>query len=157
MSKLLPEFEEFLKIMIKHKVNFMLIGGYAVIFYGYGRTTKDIDIWLEPENRNKENVINALREFGISEESLERIEKLDFRNAQMFYFGEKPRRIEFLTKISGVKFKDSIGEMNYLSIEGAKIPIIDYKHLILNKMLSDRMKDKADVEELQRIAKYRKK
>ena len=73
----------------------MLIGGYAVIYYGYERSTNDLDVWLQPENENKEKLIAALHEFGVSKESLKNVSTLDFTSTQFFFFGEKPRRIDF--------------------------------------------------------------
>ena len=58
----------------------MLIGGYAVVFHGYNRTTGDMDLWLRPTNENKERLIKALREQGIDPEfpgELEEMEKTD--------------------------------------------------------------------------------
>jgi hypothetical protein len=48
----------------------MLIGGYSVIYYGYERSTTDMDVWLDPDNSNKEKVISALKELDLSEESI---------------------------------------------------------------------------------------
>ena len=42
----LPEdFKEFLRLLNKNKVDYLLIGGYAVGYYGYPRTTADIKTW----------------------------------------------------------------------------------------------------------------
>jgi predicted nucleotidyltransferase len=157
MNILIPEFKKILKLLKKHNVNFILIGGYAVIYYGYERTTKDLDIFIEPNNNIKDRFLEALREFGIGEESLNDIRNADFRKANLFFSGDKPRRIDFLTQISGIGFEEAIKEAEYFMLEEDKILIMGYKQLVINKMLSDRLKDKADVEELQRIAKYRKK
>jgi hypothetical protein len=101
-------------------------------------------------------LINALRDFGIIDEHLETLKKMDFTNpVPVFYFGEIPRKIEFITLISNVKFEDAIQHVNYLPVENEKIPVIHYNDLILSKLTSNRLKDKADIEELQRINKYR--
>lgn len=63
MYLLLPEFKLLLLLLKKHGVNFMLKGGYAVIYYGYERSTNDLDIWLQPQNDNREKLIEALKEF----------------------------------------------------------------------------------------------
>ena len=39
-------FEEILLVFNQNKVEFIIAGGYAVIFHGYGRTTGDLDIWV---------------------------------------------------------------------------------------------------------------
>jgi hypothetical protein len=156
MEVLLTEFKQLLMLMKKHHVEFMLVGGYAVIYYGYERTTTDMDIWLQGKNKNRDNLINALKEFGIGEESLSKLKNIDFTKTEVFYFGNKPRRIDFLTKIRGVEFEEAIKQVNYFQLTNIEVPVIHYHHLIINKMLSSRLKDKADVEELQKINKYRK-
>jgi hypothetical protein len=67
MDIFLDEHKEFLLLLLKHEVEFMLIGGYAVIFHGYERTTGDMDIWLKPSNENKEKFIEVLKSYGINE------------------------------------------------------------------------------------------
>lgn len=135
----------------------MLIGGYAVIYYGYERTTGDIDIWLQPGNKNRDNLVKALEEFGIVNEDLEILRKMDFNNpVPVFDFGKSPRKIDFITLVSNVNFEEALKEVNYFSLEGKNIPVIHYNHLILSKLTTGRLKDKADIEELQRVNKYRK-
>ncbi len=66
----------------------MLIGGYAVIFHGYERSTSDMDIWLEPTEENKTAFISAFKEIKVNESPLAQLQKLDFSKPQVFYFGE---------------------------------------------------------------------
>lgn len=155
MYLLLPEFKLLLLLLKKHGVNFMLIGGYAVIYYGYERSTNDLDIWLQPQNDNREKLIGALKEFGINKKSLERISLLDFSEVQFFFFGNHPRRIDFLTHISNIAYNEAEAQVNHFVLDEEKIPVIHYDHLILSKISNERTKDKADVEELQRIHRYR--
>lgn len=151
------EHQHILFALIKHKVNFMLIGGYAVIHYGYDRTTGDMDIWLQSGNENRDKLIDALRDFDIIDEHIETLKKMDFTNpVPVFFFGEKPRQIDFLTSVSNLQFEEAIQYVNYFPLEGIKVPIIQYHHLIATKMNTGRLKDKADIEELERINKYRK-
>ena len=152
----IKEHRELLLALIKHDVNFIIVGGYAVIYYGYDRTTGDMDIWLKTGNENRDNLIKALADFGITDEDLETLGKMDFtKPAPVFFFGQKPRQIDFLTLISNIKFDDAIKQVNYISLENSKIPVISYSDLLLSKITSERLKDKADIEELQRINKYR--
>ncbi|MEO5673896.1 MAG: hypothetical protein ABIQ74_04555 [Chitinophagales bacterium] len=157
MDIFIDEHQQLLFSLLKHDVKFIMIGGYAVIFYGYERLTGDLDIWLQPDNGNKQKFLNALNEFGIVESNMEQIKQIDFTNAQMFYIGEKPKRIDFLTLVNGVSFEDAFRQVNYFPLHDKLIPVIQYQHLILTKISTGRAKDKADIEELQRINKYRKK
>ena len=151
------EHQELLSALIKNQVSFMLVGGYAVIHYGYDRNTGDMDIWLKPGNDNRNKLIPALGDFGIKDEHLEILRKMDFTHpVPVFYFGNEPRRIDFVTIISNVTFEDAIQKVNYIKSGNIHIPVIDYNQLILSKLTSGRMKDKADVEELERINKHKK-
>jgi len=156
MDILIPEFKQVLLLLNKHKVNYMLIGGYAVIYYGYIRNTTDMDILLKPDNANRDKLMPALKEFGIDSESLQLVSNIDFNEIQFFFFGKKPRRIDFLNRISGITYDEAEKEVNHFPLENSSVPIIHYEHLILSKISNERAKDKADVEELQRINRYRK-
>lgn len=148
--------QQLLAALIKHKVDFMLVGGYAVIHYGYDRNTGDMDIWLKTGNENRDKLVNALKQFGITDEHLEILSAMDFTNpVPVFYFGKEPRRFDFVTLISNVTFEEAIKQVNYMNLESLKIPVIHYNHLVASKFTSTRLKDKADIEELEKINKYR--
>jgi hypothetical protein len=156
MNILLDEHKNFLLLLLKHKVDFILIGGYAVIFHGYERTTADMDLWLKPDNLNKELFIGALEEHGIDDESLATVRHFDFEKAQVFFIGKKPQKIDFLTKVRGLTYSEAEKEKIFFPLKDKQVPILQYDHLITLKMLAGRPQDKADIDELQRIAKFRK-
>lgn len=156
MNILMDDHRQLLLSLLNNNVSFILIGGYAVIYYGYGRITGDMDIWLQPDNENRNKLLNALKDFGVEESDLEKLEKTDFTVPQVFYIGAKPRRIDFLTKVSGISFSEAISQVNYFGLQDKQVPVIHYHHLILTKITTGRAKDKADIEELERINKYRK-
>ena len=149
--------KELLIQLLECKVDFILIGGYSVIYYGYKRGTNDLDIWLMPDNQNKLKLIQALKKFGVNSADLKKLEALDFTETRMFFIGEAPDKIDFLTKVQNVVWEEAIKNVNYFEYENRQIPIVDFEDLILMKMASNRLKDKADVEELQRIRKFREK
>lgn len=151
MNILIDEHHFILRCLNKEEVNYMLIGGYAVIYYGYERVTGDMDIWLEPNNANKVKFIKALSHFGIDDDGLNQLDQLDFTIPQVFYFGQKPKRIDFLTKVTGVKFEDAIKMVNTITLNELAIPIIHYNQLLASKTNTGRTKDLADIEELEKI------
>lgn len=134
MNILVEEHQQLLHALLKHQVGFMLIGGYAVIYYGYERVTGDMDIWLQPDNTNRDKLLHALKEFGIDENGLEQISRIDMTAAQMFFVGDKPRRIDFLTKVNGISFSEAISQVNHFPLEDMQVPVIQYHHLILTKI-----------------------
>ncbi|MBU1881505.1 nucleotidyltransferase family protein, partial [bacterium] len=94
------DFKEFLKLLLKHQVKYLLVGGYAVAYYGYPRTTADIDIWIESEQQNAERLISALREFGFDTPDLKA--ELFLRHDHIIQMGISPNRIEIFTSLPGV-------------------------------------------------------
>jgi hypothetical protein len=156
MDILLEEHKKFLLLLLKRKVEFMLIGGYAVIYYGYERGTADMDIWLKPTNENRDKFLLALKEHGIGNESLTIASKLDFTKAQVLSLGDKPNKIDILTKVQGLNFEEADKEKKMFPMKDKLVPIIQYHHLIITKMITGRPQDKADVDVLQKINKGKK-
>lgn len=143
--------------LIQADVQFIIIGGYSVIFHGYQRITGDVDLWIEPSNENKKKLLTALEKAGISKGMISEINKLDFRKHLVFSFWEKPEKVDFLTHINLVNFQDAQEQMIIAEIDDLKIPFLHLKHLILSKINTGRSKDAADIEELQRILKVKDK
>lgn len=152
MDIFLPDHTDILKAFNKHDVKYMLIGGYAVVFHGYNRTTGDMDIWLKPDNENKINIISAFKEVGFDYESLYKLNNFDFTAAIMFYLGVEPQKMEFMTKISYLDFDEAYSRKSICQIDDEfLVPILNFNDLILSKMNTGRLKDQADIEELQKI------
>lgn len=155
MNFLLNKHRQLLSCLIEQNVDFMLIGGYSVIYYGYSRGTGDMDIWLKPDNENKIRFLKAIKAFGINLPDIERVGKLDFTKTIMFFIGKPPDKIDFLTKVQNVSWNEAIPKIVLFPFDNLQIPIVGFDELILMKMATDRLKDKADVEELQRIRNSR--
>lgn len=67
--KLTRDFKEFLRLLNSNRVEFLLIGGYAVSLYGYVRATNDLDIWVNISVENAQRLERVLREFGFASAS----------------------------------------------------------------------------------------
>ena len=147
---------EIIKELLENQVSFLLIGGYAVIFHGYNRTTGDMDLWLEPTNRNKDKFINALEKLGFDPDDLEKLAEMDFTKHLTFSIGEEPQKIDFITLINQVSFEEAWVNRIVFALEDINIPVINIDELVLSKINTGRKKDEADVEELQRIILYKK-
>ena len=148
------DFEEVLAKFHQHKVNYMLVGGYAVNFHGYERNTSDLDIWVKPTKENLICIAEALKELKFDNDSIEHIEKFDETRHFLFHIGSKPNDIEVFNFVTGVKYEDAEPHkilFNYSS--ELSIYFISIRDLILNKMLTGRTQDKLDVEMLQKIQK----
>ena len=143
----LPEdFKEFFRLMNVNKVEYLLIGGYAVVFFGYPRTTGDIDIWINKDSLNINKVIKTLKEFGFKSDE---IDSEDFwKKYTIIRMGIPPMRIEVHTEISGVDFDNCYTRKIELSYEDLHINIISLEDLKINKIASNRLKDLNDLENL---------
>lgn len=155
MPLFLEEHKKFLLLLAKQEVDFLLIGGYAVIYHGYERTTHDMDVWLKPTNKNRDKLINALEQHGVIKNNLAAIRTMDFRQPQVLSIGKKPNQIEFLTVVTGLNFDEANKQKTVIDLVDQEIGFLNFRDLITNKILTDRPQDKADVDILQKIQRER--
>ncbi len=146
--RLTQDFKEFLKLLNSTKIEYLLIGGYAVCLYGHMRPTKDIDFWVGVDAQNHQRLVAALREFGFSEQS---IPNPLFRGTQtVLRMGVPPNRIEILSEIAGVQFTDCWARRQIMNLDGIDVPLISYEDLKRNKTSTGRLQDAADVQRLEK-------
>ncbi len=140
------DYKEMLQCLSEENVKFLLVGAYAVAAYGYPRATKDIDIFVRAAPDNASSLMRALARFGAP---LSGVSESDFSTeGVVFQIGNNPRRIDILTRISGVDFQQAYERRKTVSVEGMDIPVISLEDLITNKRATGRTQDLADVERL---------
>jgi len=140
---------EFIRLLAKHSVRYVIVGGQAVIFHGYARFTGDVDFFYSNEATNAEALFKALLEFwennipGIS--SATELEE----SRAVIQFGRPPNRIDLLTAISGVTFDEAWETREVITIENGseriESAILSLPALMKNKEASGRPKDLDDV------------
>jgi hypothetical protein len=140
------DFKEFLKLLNAQEVDYLLIGGYAVGYYGYPRVTADIDIWIAINPQNAAKVVAALKDFGFDLPELS--DELFLKENQIIRMGVPPLRIEITTGISGVDFHECFAERQTVVLDDVEVKLISLKHLKINKRASGRYKDLNDLENL---------
>ena len=141
------DFREFLKLLNKNNVKYLIVGGYALAFHGHPRYTKDIDIWVLVNHDNAENIIKALSDFGFSALKLK---KDDFLNpGYVIQLGYPPHRIDILTSVTGLNFEDCYLTKIEVDIDGLKVSFIDLENFKRNKKEVGRFQDLADLENLE--------
>lgn len=141
-----PDFREFLKLLKDKSIRYLLIGGYAVAYHGYPRTTNDMDIWIAIDPKTAGQMISVLKEFGFDTPELS--EELFLKKDSVIRMGVPPMRLEILTTISGVSFEECFEERIVDDINGVEVNIISLKQLKKNKRASGRYKDLDDLENL---------
>ena len=142
--RLPPDFRDFLKLLNSNRVEYLLIGGYAVNYYGFSRATADLDIWIAISPDNAERVANAVREFGFVQAAADAF----IEPRKVIRMGLPPLRLEILTSISGVEFADCYARRVQVQLDGIPISLIEIEDLKRNKQASGRLKDQLDLEHL---------
>ena len=151
------DFEEVLSAFTKAGVEFMIVGGAAVNFHGFDRNTSDLDLWINPVEENKQKIYHAFCSIGYNKEDARFIIDMDFAVPQCIKLGEVPHTLDIMTHMVGLKYDDADKlKVPFQTVNGYTVHFIHYTHLVINKMIAGRPKDKIDVEELQRIIHLKK-
>ena len=140
------DFKEFLKLLNDNQVEYLLIGGYAVAYHGYARSTADMDIWIAIHPQNAQKIVMALEKFGFNLPEL--VPELFLKEDKIIRLGVPPIRIEIATTIAGVKFSECYASRVVDTLDGIPVNIISLPHLKTNKQAAHRHKDLNDLENL---------
>jgi hypothetical protein len=141
-----PDFKEFIALLNSEGVRYLLLGGYAVNYYGYHRFTGDIDFWIATDVDNARKVSAALQRFGFSAPAVK--PETFIEPGKVHMFGVPPARVDLLTAPSGVTFDDCYARRVNISLDGVPVPLISLADLRANKLASGRDKDQADLKRL---------
>ena len=146
MMEIQPDFRDLLELFNSNKVEYIIVGGYALAFHGAPRYTGDIDIYVKPDVRNAEQIMSALDEFGFGSVGLAAV---DFeRPGQIIQLGVPPVRIDIITSISGVSWDEAFAGRVAGRYGDIKVHYIGREQFIKNKRSVGRKKDLADIEAL---------
>ncbi|HEY0483008.1 MAG TPA: hypothetical protein VGD37_36055 [Kofleriaceae bacterium] len=143
------DWTEFLCALIAHRVRFVMIGGHAVAAHGEPRLTEDLDVFVEPTAANARRVRAALVDFGFgaAAPSLKLLAARD----KVFMLGRKPWRVDILTGIDGVSFREAWAGRVKVAFVASPLFVIGRRALIKNKRAAGRAKDLSDVEQLEAL------
>lgn len=144
--KLGPDLSEFIALLNAHGVEHVIVGGYAVAYYGHPRFTGDLDIMIRPSPGNVQSLLDALEEFGFGELELT---TEDFTEPNVIVqLGRPPSRIDLLTSIDGVDTQQVFAHRVREVDEANVVWFISREDLIRNKKATGRTQDLADLEHL---------
>jgi predicted nucleotidyltransferase len=151
--------QEFLELLDKHKVKYVIVGGEAVIYYGCARLTGDVDFFFGTSKENAQGLYNTLEEFwGGDIPGVNSVEEL-MESGTILQFGVPPNRIDLINRIDGVTFEESWAGKTTTNVEisGKSIPVyfIGLAQLIANKESIGRPKDLEDLKYLKKAKEDR--
>ncbi len=149
------DFKEFIELLNKNNVKYMVIGGYAMALHGLPRYTKDIDIWVKSEKQNAENILVVLNQFGFGslKITIDDLTKPD----TIIQLGYPPIRIDIITELKGLTFDHAYSKKEKIELDQVEINYIDLDSLIINKKSVARDQDILDAKQLEKKKLKRKK
>lgn len=141
-----PDFKDLLNLFKKHKIRYLVVGGYAVMKYSEPRFTKDLDVFIATDEDNAKRVYEALNEFGAP---LEGLTPGDFTQKGYFYqMGRPPLRVDIMMSIPGVEFEEVWSRREKVVLGDTTVFFISRKDLIRSKEAAGRPQDGIDVDKL---------
>jgi predicted nucleotidyltransferase len=143
---LTSDFKEFAGLLNSNGVEYLIVGGYALAVHGHPRYTGDLDFWIGHDPDNAARVLAALQQFGFGSLGI----TLDDLSTpgQVIQLGYPPARIDLLTSIDGVDFRQACERRQVVQIDGIELPFISLEDFKANKRATGRLKDLADLESL---------
>jgi hypothetical protein len=140
------DFKEFVALLTSNRVDYLIVGGYALAAYGHPRYTGDLDFWIGTDSANARRLLAALDQFGFGALGIG-LEDLITPN-RVVQLGYPPRRIDLLTSIDGVAFAPSFERRFVVALDGQSLNFIALEDFKTNKRASGRHKDLADLDAL---------
>jgi predicted nucleotidyltransferase len=149
--------DEIFKILVRHRVRFVVIGGIAVQGHGYIRATYDLDIIVEPTTLNLTRLSEALAELGAELRfpgTLSLADPHQLRRAPLIptttRFG--PLDVVHVEHVAGPpRSFDALRDAALVvNLDGVEIPLAGLSDLIRMKRAAGRDQDLADIEALTR-------
>src|SRR5262245_14391789 len=149
------DYYDMFKILNTENVSYLIVGAHAVGFHVEPRTTKDLDIWVDPSPDNVHRLVSALAEFGAP---LESMQEKELCNPEIVYqIGIPPNRIDIIMGLEGVTFGEAWKNRAETLYDGEKVFVISREDLIKVKRSAGRPQDLQDVQALEASQKTKRK
>jgi hypothetical protein len=139
-------FTTFLRALAAVDARYLLVGAYAVDFYGQPRTTRHMDIWLDDAPDNLECVYRAMTSFGAGPLAVEHLSAAS--PLEVVWIGVPPDRIDLAKGMRSLSFADAWARRTSTTIGDLSLNVIGREDLILAKRATEREKDRADADAL---------
>ncbi len=146
------DFRDFLRALNNQQVDYILVGGMAVILHGYVRTTGDMDIWVRKTKDNYDRIVKAFREFRMPVFDMTE-ENFLSDEFDVWMFGVEPVRIELMTAVKGLDFDETFNLSQIHTEDGIPIRFLHINSLLAAKKAAGRYKDLDDIQQLQKRKK----
>lgn len=145
------DFRDFIALLNNYEVQYIVVGGYAVILNGYRRTTGDLDIWIEPtiDNFNKLRIV--FPEFGLPTTDLTEFKFLKQTEIDVFTYGSPPVCLDILKYVKGCDFEEAYSQSEIYLEHNLPIRFLSLQTLLVAKRAAGRFRDLDDIEKLSKL------
>jgi hypothetical protein len=140
------DFKELLALFNEHKVDYLIVGGYALAMHGAPRFTGDLDLYVRPDPGNASRIMTALTAFGFGSAGLSEADFLE--RDRVIQLGVPPVRVDLLTSLSGVEWEEARSGSVESRYGDVSVPFIGRREFVKNKRALGRKRDLADLEAL---------
>jgi len=148
------DFAELLAAFADADVRYLIIGGYAVGYHDRPRTTKDLELLLDPAPENLQRTCDALKHFGAPASVI--ADLVAAKDDEIVWMGIPPLRVDFLRQAAGVSFRDAWARRVIDEWNGVRVSIIAFDDLVEAKRAAGREQDLIDARNLERARAARK-
>jgi len=151
------DLERILKILIKCKVEFIIIGGFASIIHGASYVTKDLDICVNFSTENADRILKAITPYHPQHRMHPKGPPLDetpesLSKYKNIYLHTDLGEVDMQGEITGLgKFEDLINRTIEVELYGKKCKVLDIDALITTKKALGRPKDMQVILQLEAI------
>lgn len=135
-------------------VRYIMVGGFAVRFNGFNRSTEDIDLWMEDTLENRKSLRKSFFVLGYGDYPM--LENMQFIPGWTKFYIAFGVELDIMTSMIGLEkysFDECLRESKIADLDGVKVPFLHINHLLANKAALNRPKDKLDIMELEKIKK----
>jgi hypothetical protein len=144
-----PDFKDLIRSLNKFNVEYILVGGYAVIIHGYARSTADLDIWINRTEDNYYRLMKAFYDFGLPGQEVDKNSFLHDKEIEVYRFGIEPSAIDLIIGMDAIPFEKAFQNTVWkevgLDLSARVINLPDLKRL---KQFAGRANDLNDLEHL---------
>ncbi len=143
------DYLDMIRLLESHEARYLIVGGVAFTYHAKPRSTKDLDIWVEPSGANIERVNRALAEFGSPHVFDPGVK------GQILQIGVRPTRVDLLLSIEGVRFETAWRHRVRDRFGDVETNWLDMNSLIRNKRCLDGPRHREDLRVLQQVKRMR--
>jgi hypothetical protein len=144
-----PDFEDLIRSLTAHGVEFLVVGAHALAFHGIARYAGDLDLWMRRTRENADRLRLALAEFGVPI-TRDDAEQMTLER-KFLRFGHEPRRVEILNFLDGCEYDSAAHRAEMAPLADMNVPILSLPDYVATKRASGRPKEASDLDLLREM------